>query len=71
MAELRLDSVSHTLGIMEQPLVVDLYGAGFNDDTRVSMALDIGNTKAIIESLDTDLALKTEFDSLIDNWKRV
>jgi len=50
-AELKLESVYPTLGIMGNDLNVNLTGTGFNENTRVSMYLDAGHKKAIIGSL--------------------
>ncbi len=52
-AELKLESVSSTLGILGEPLNVTLKGSGFDENTRISMYLDIGNKKSIIASVDT------------------
>jgi len=52
-AELRVDSVSPVLGTAGQDLEVTLTGTGFNENTRVSIALDVTNKKDIIGSVDT------------------
>ena len=52
-AELRIDSVSPLFGMSGQELQVTLTGAGFNENTRVSIAPDVTNKKHIIGSVDT------------------
>ncbi len=52
-AQLKLDSVSPTLGVLGEPLNVTLKGNGFDENTKISMYLDIGNKKSIISSVDT------------------
>ena len=51
-AELKIDSVEPTLGLLGQNLEVALTGKNFDKSTRVSMSLDTGNRRAIIGSLD-------------------
>ena len=51
-AELRINSVEPTLGLIGQNLEVALTGKNFDESTRVSMSLDTGNRRAIIGSLD-------------------
>jgi hypothetical protein len=53
VAELTLESVYPNQGVLGQDLAVTLKGKGFDENTRVSMTLDVGNTKAIIGSVDT------------------
>ncbi len=50
---LSLDAVYPTLGVMGQNLNVSLKGSGFDGNTRVSMSLDVGNTKMIVGSFVT------------------
>ena len=52
-AELKLESVYPTLGVLGQDLNVTLTGAGFDETTRVSMSPDTGHRTAIIGSVDT------------------
>ena len=52
-AELKLESVYPTLGVLGQDLSVTLTGSGFDENTRVSMSLDTGHRTAIIGSIDT------------------
>ena len=52
-AELKIDSVYPTLGLLGQDLEVTLKGSGFDANTRVSMYLDSGNKRAIIGSVNT------------------
>ena len=51
-AELKIDSVYPTLGVLGEDLEVTITGSGFDDNTRVSMSLDVGHKKAIIGSVD-------------------
>ncbi|MCP4352651.1 MAG: hypothetical protein GY795_44925 [Desulfobacterales bacterium] len=50
-AELKLESVSETLGEIGEKLDVKLKGTGFDENTRVSMFLDVGNRSEIIGSV--------------------
>lgn len=50
---LTLETVAPNQGVMGQELPVHLTGSGFAANTRLSMTLDSGNTKAIISSQDT------------------
>ncbi len=52
-AELKLESVYPTLGILNQNLSVTLTGTGFDEHTRVSMFPDVGNRRTIIGAADT------------------
>jgi len=52
-ADLRLESVYPTVGVIGQDLEAALTGTGFDEHTRVSMSLDVGNREAIIGSADT------------------
>jgi hypothetical protein len=52
-AELTLESFYPNQGVLGQDLAVTLKGSGFDENTRVSMTLDVGNKKAIIGSVDT------------------
>ncbi len=52
-AELRIDSVSPNVGKVGEPLTVTLKGSGFDSGTKVSVALDSGNTTKIIGSVAT------------------
>jgi hypothetical protein len=52
-AELWIDSVEPTLGLLGQDLEVTLPGGGFDVNSRVSMYLDSGNKRAIFGSVDT------------------
>ena len=45
-AELTLESVSPKIGVLGDSLEVTLTGTGFDGNTRVTMALDSGNTVA-------------------------
>jgi hypothetical protein len=53
LAELTLESVYPNQGVLGQDLSVTLKGTGFDENTRVSMTLDVGNKKAIIGSVET------------------
>jgi hypothetical protein len=53
LAELTLESVYPNQGVLGQDLAVTLKGKGFDENTRVSMTLDVGNKKAILGSVDT------------------
>jgi hypothetical protein len=53
LAELTLESVYPNQGVLGQDLAVTLKGTGFDENTRVSMTLDVVNKKAIIGSVDT------------------
>jgi hypothetical protein len=52
-AELKIESVSQTVGVMGKNMEVTLTGSGFDENTKVSMYIDSGNRKAIIGSVDT------------------
>jgi len=52
-AELKLDTVYPTLGLLGQDLEVTLRGTGFDGNTRVVMSLDSGNRGSIIGAVDT------------------
>ncbi len=52
-AELKLEAVYPTLGVMGQNLDVTLIGTEFDANTRVSMYLDSGNKRAIVGSVET------------------
>jgi hypothetical protein len=52
LAELTLESVYPNQGVLGEDLSVTLKGTGFDENTRVSMTLDVGNKKAIIGSVD-------------------
>jgi len=52
-ADLRLESVYPTVGVIGQDLEAALTGTGFDEHTRVSMSLNVGNREAIIGSADT------------------
>ena len=47
-AELKLESVYPTLGVIGQELEAALTGTGFDEDTRVSMALDAELCKRLL-----------------------
>ena len=53
VAELRIDSVYPTLGKVGQGLAVTISGEGFDQNSRVSMLLNTGNSGAIIGSIHT------------------
>jgi hypothetical protein len=50
---LKIESVYPTLGLIGQDLDVNLKGMGFDENTRLSMSLDVGHRSAIIGSVDT------------------
>jgi hypothetical protein len=50
-AELRVEHVYPTLGVVGQSLETTLTGSGFSQSTRVSMALDVGHSQDIIGSV--------------------
>ena len=52
-AELKIESVYPTLGLIGQDLDVNLKGMGFDENTRISMSLDVGHRSAIIGSFVT------------------
>jgi len=52
-AKLTLESVYPNQGVLGQDFEVTLKGTGFDDNTRLSMGMDVGNIKAIIGSVDT------------------
>jgi hypothetical protein len=52
-AEVKIDSVSQTVGVIGKNMEVTLTGTGFTENTKVSMYIDSGNRKAIIGSVDT------------------
>ena len=52
-AEVKIESVSQTVGVMGKNMEVTLTGSGFDENTKVSMYIDSGNRKAIIGSVDT------------------
>jgi hypothetical protein len=52
-AQLRIESVYPSLGVIGQGLEVTMKGTGFDANTRVSMYLDVGNRKAVLGSVDT------------------
>ncbi|MFC1495171.1 C13 family peptidase [Thermodesulfobacteriota bacterium] len=52
-AELKIESVYPTLGVMGQDLEVEVAGTGFDVNTRVSMYLDSGNQMMLVGSLHT------------------
>jgi hypothetical protein len=64
-AELTLESVYPNQGALGQELAVTLKGTGFDENTRVSMTLDVGNKKAIIGSVDTPGSIRDV--TVIDN----
>ncbi len=49
-AELKIDSVYPALGELGRKLNVELKGRGYDPNTRVSMALDVGNKRSVISS---------------------
>lgn len=52
-AALKIESVYPTLGVLGQPLPINIQGSGFDSSTRVSLALDSGNRRAGIGRIDT------------------
>ena len=52
-AQLSIDSVYPNAGNIGQSLNVTVKGTGFDENTRLSMSLDTGNTRHIIGSVDT------------------
>ncbi|MDP2647075.1 MAG: hypothetical protein Q8P24_19240 [Desulfobacterales bacterium] len=52
-AQLKIESVYPTLGVLGQDLAVTIQGEGFDGNTRISMGLDVGNKRAFIGSEDT------------------
>ena len=52
-AELRIDFVSHNLVQIGSSTEITIYGEGFDENTRVSMALDTGNRSKLVGSADT------------------
>lgn len=52
-AQLELESVYPTLGVMGQGLQVTIRGAGFDGNTKVSMSLEVVARKLILGSVDT------------------
>jgi len=52
-AELKIDSVYPTMGIKGKDLSVTIKGSGFDQNTKISVALDSGNNKAILGSIFT------------------
>lgn len=51
-AQLKIESVNPTLGVLGQELEVTLKGTGFDANTRVSFALDPGAQRHIIKTLE-------------------
>ncbi len=70
-ADLKLEAVYPTLGEVGHDLNVALTGTGFDVNTRVSMACDVGNTKDIIGSFDSvgrGITLSGETAYLVGNY---
>jgi hypothetical protein len=74
LAELGLDAVYPTLGELGEDLDVTLTGTAFDQDTRVSMYLDAGNTKSILAevppwqgiSFPVDVAFEGKYAYLVE-----
>jgi hypothetical protein len=70
-ADLKLEAVYPTLGEVGHDLNAALTGTGFDGNTRVSMACDVGNTKDIIGSFASSgrgIALSGETAYLVGNY---
>jgi len=52
-AELKIDSVYPTLGVIEEDMEVEVKGTGFDANTRVSMYLEAGNQRMLVGSVNT------------------
>jgi len=70
---LRLESVYPTLGAVGEDLDVSLTGLGFDDTTRVSMMLNVGNEETIIGAVDTpgsayDVAVSGDYAFIGDRY---
>jgi hypothetical protein len=64
IASLDIERVYPTLGTLGTPLDITIKGEGFDNTTRVSMALDAGNRRSVVAGIDT----RTDFarDVIID-----
>lgn len=57
-AALRIDSVSERRAVAGKELTLTLEGSGFDAGTRVALALDVGNTTAVLGRMETWASLQ-------------
>ncbi len=74
LADLRLESVDPNQSKLTLPLETTLTGTGFDENTRISMFLDIGNSERIIGHWETageitGLAVAGDYAYLADFWE--
>ena len=72
-AELFIDTVYPNIGELGEDLNVRILGEGFDENTRGSISLDIGNRRQIIGSLDTpglafDVTVLDQISYVADHW---